>query len=248
MRAAPPILTLLLMALPPLAAVAQGGDSSIFGLVVYRGAESANSRVYIGREGKYRQVTSKFKAGQNIGFRMDGVLPGRYELLVTAPGGQPRRIWGVKVQSFEQKQVDVALDRCTTPEQELFYIEQGAPRSEDTIREWEGGWIQGSIVNEKGQCVDGRINLLRGVMVYRQITVGTPTLPAYYEDRNVTPGLYDLEYEPPANANLKRVRIEGVTIAPRSRTILGTIRVPLGSGGNALVKQPLPERVAQPLR
>lgn len=236
---------LLLTALTS-AAFAQG-NSSLFGMVIYRGGEPATARIYVGREGSYRQITSKFRAGRNIGFRLEGILPGRYELLVTAPGGQPRRIWGVQVSSFEQKEVSVTLNRVT-PEQELFCVEQGAPRMDDLPQNWQGGWLQGSLLNEQGNPVDGKIRLIRGTRIYRELVVGAPTLPAYYEERNVLPGLYDLEFEPAVSSGLKRVRIEKVTIAHRARTLLGTVQVPKLGAGDAVVILPMPERTVQPIR
>lgn len=247
MRSSLRLVILVSGALLPLSAWGQG-DSSIRGLVVYRGGEAATARIYVGREGKYKQVTSKFRGGRNVGYRLEGLLPGRYELLVTAPGAQARRIWGVKLNTYDQREVNVALDRAGTSEQGHFYLEEGAPRTDDLPRPWEGGWLQGTLLSEKGQVVDGTIKLLRGPMTYREIPVGTPTLPAYYENRDVMPGIYDLEYEPPPTAGLKRLRVEKVTIAPRARTILGTLHVPAAGPGDLIVKRSLPERVVQPIR
>jgi hypothetical protein len=237
----------LLAALGVTAAGAQGGDSSISGLVVYRGGEPANARIYVGREGKYRQVTSKFRAGQNVGFRLEQLLPGRYELLVTAPNAQPRRIWGIKLMTFEQRKVDVALDRATTPEQEVFYLEHNFPRLDDLPRDWEEGWLRGTVLSARGALVEGVVKLYRGSSVYREIAVGTPTLPAYFEDRGVTPGNYDLEFHPSPTSRLKRLRIERFNIAQRARTTLGTLRVPEGNPGDLQIIT-APERVLLPIR
>ena len=238
---------LLASVLLPVAAFGQG-DSSLFGMVLYRGGEAANARVYVGREGKYKQVITKFRAGKNIGYRLEGLNPGRYELLITATGAQARRAWGVKLGTYDQREINVTLDRATTPEQEHFYLEHGVPANDDLPRPWEGGWLQGSILSEAGRVVDGKIKLLRGPTTYREIVVGTPTLPAYYEHRDIMPGTYDLEYEPRASAGLKRLRVEKVVIAPRARTILGTLHVPAAGAGDPIVTRSLPERTVQPIR
>jgi len=229
------------------AAAAQGGDSSISGVVVYRGGEAANARIYVGRQGKYRQVTSRFRAGQNVGYRLEQLLPGRYELIFTAPNAQPRRVWGVTLMTFDQRKVDMALDRITHPEQELFYLEQGFPRLDDMPLHWEEGWLRGSVLTEKGALVDGSIKLFRGTRLYREIPLGSPTLPAYFEDRSVMPGNYDLEFHPTPTSRVQRLRIERFNIAPKARTTIGTLRPPEGNPGDLRILSSV-ERVLLPIR
>jgi hypothetical protein len=132
-----------------MAAGAQGGDSTIYGMVSYREGGPANARIYYARLGKYRQTTSRFKAGQNIGYEIRNLLPGRYELVVQAPGARPQRIWGISLMSFDKKLVNVTVDRCS-PEQELFWQERGQIRITDLPHDWEGGWLLGSLLAADG--------------------------------------------------------------------------------------------------
>src|SRR5579872_5222168 len=81
-----------LLASDTIPAQAQTGNSSLGGMVVYRGGDPAEARLWIGHEGHYRQTTCKTRGGKNVGYKLNGVIQGRYEVVVTAPGAQPRRI------------------------------------------------------------------------------------------------------------------------------------------------------------
>jgi len=237
----------ILIALLASQAAAQFGQSSITGMVTYRNGEPANARIYVGREGKYRSVSSKFRAGRNIGYQLRDLQLGRYELLVTAPGAQPRRIWGVTVGSFDQKTLNLVMDRVP-PDVELEYREEGAPNRDDVPRDWAGGWLEGRILTAEGYPAEGTVNLLRAGTLFHSQPMGTPTLPAYFETRTMVPGTVDLLFTPAPQAKLKPVRVEKIAVAQYSRTVLAPITVPAGLPTDPPAVLPLPERRVEPVR
>jgi hypothetical protein len=225
---------------------AQVGDSKISGLVTYSDGQPANARVFVGFQGKYRQVATRFRAGKNSGYTIGGLLPGRYELVVTAPAGKPQRIWGVTVGSFDDKQVNVVLQRCAAGE-ERFYTESGIPLQADMPHGWQGGWLQGTIMNAAGAPVEGTLNFYRGTVLYLSLPTGAPGMPAYFETRTIPPGTWDMVFIPSPSSRLKRARIEKVVVDPNSRTVLGTLTMQAGTETDAPAIIPVPERKSEPI-
>ncbi|MGV3724290.1 MAG: carboxypeptidase-like regulatory domain-containing protein [Actinomycetota bacterium] len=228
------------------AARAQVGNSSISGMITYSDGTPANGRVFVGFQGKYRQIGSRFRGGKNTGYTITGLLPGRYELIVTAPGAKPRRIWGATVGSFEEKLVNVELMRCTT-EEERFYTETGMALLADTPQAWEGGWLQGILLTEGGAPVEGTVNFYRGTVLNRTIPVGAPGMPAYFEIRNLPPGAWDILFVPSRTSKLKRVKLTNVIVDPSSRTFLEPVAIPAGTLEEAPAMLALPERSSRPV-
>ncbi len=210
---------------PP--AAAQTGNSSLSGLVTYEGGEPAAARIYYAREGKYRQTTSRFRGGRNQGFSITGMLPGRYELVVTAPGAKPKRIWGVVIAGFEKKELPVVLQRGT-PEEEMFFVESGVPIREDMPRDWSGAWVTGILLNEQRSPVEGDVHFYRAGTNYLTIPAGSPTLPAYFETREIPAGTWDIHFKPTQSARVKPVVIEQVPLEPNKRTIVPRVIAPAG--------------------
>ena len=225
---------------------AQTGDSSLSGLVTYSDGQPANARVFVGFQGKYRQISTRFKGGKNVGYTINRLLPGRYELVVTAPAGKPQRIWGVAVGSFEEKQVNVVLQRCAAGE-ERFYTETGIPLQADVPHDWQGGWLVGTVLNSDGNPVEGTLNFYRGTVLYLTIPTGAPGMPSYYETRTLPPGTWDMMFLPSPTSKLKRARLEKIVVDQNSRTSLGTITIPAGNEIEAPALLPVPERKAEPI-
>jgi hypothetical protein len=231
--------------LAPMAS-AQVGNSTIHGLITYSDGTLANGRVFVGFKGKYRQVGSRFRGGKNVGYQMPGLLAGRYELIVTAPGAKPQRIWGTTVGTFEQKQVNVTLQRCTPPE-ERFYTETGVALLDDQPHDWQGGWLQGIVLNDAGNPVEGTVNFYRGTVLNKTIPIGMPGMPAYFEVRDMPPGAWDILIVPSTTSKLKKARVTEVTADQNSRTFLGAITVPPGTLEEAPTAVALPERKSVPV-
>lgn len=227
-------------------ALAQTGNSTLSGLVTYRGGNLANARIYLGREGKYRSLTVKFRAGKNIGYSIPALTPGRYELIAAATGARPRRIWGVKINSFEEKQLNVVLEPCA-PADELFYTEEGTAIREDMPRTWGGGWLQSVFLTEQGAPVEGTIKVYRGFTVAMEQPTGSPTLPAYFETRDLQPGTYDLLFVPSLASKLKPIKLEKVTVDMNVRTVLDPVKVPPGFATDAPQIMPAPNRQLIPV-
>lgn len=228
------------------AARAQVGNSSISGMITYSDGAPANGRVFVGFQGKYRQIGTRFRGGKNTGYTITGLLPGRYELIVTAPGSKPQRIWGVTVGSFEEKLVNVTLARCTR-EEERFYTETGMALLADTPHQWEGGWLQGILLTESGSPVEGVVNFYRGTVLNKSIPAGAPGMPAYFEIRNLPPGAWDIMFVPSPTSKLKRVKVTDVIVDQNSRTFLEAITVPAGTLEEAPALLPLPQRASRPV-
>lgn len=227
-------------------AQAQVGNSTIQGMITYSDGMPANGRVFIGHKGKYRQVGSRFRGGKNMGYQIPGLLAGRYELIVTAPGAKPRRIWGTTVGSFDQKVVNVVLTRCK-PEEEYFYTETGIPLLDDQPHDWQGGWLQGIALTETGVPVEGTVNFYRGTVLNKTIPIGAPGLPAYFEVRDLPPGAWDILFVPSPTSRLKRAKLAEVIVDPNARTILGPVTIPAGTLTDAPAMLPLPERTSVPV-
>jgi hypothetical protein len=181
-----------------------------------------------------------------MGYTIGGLLPGRYEILVIAPGAHPKRIWGTNLGSFEEKQVNVVLRRANGAE-EMYYDEEGVPLKGDQPREWQGGWLEGIILSEKGVPVEGTINFYRGPTLNATIPVGGSGLAAYYEARNVPPGTWDIVFVPTPTARLKRAKLEKVQLDPDSRTILGALKIPAGTLEEPMATLTMPERKSIPV-
>lgn len=240
------VFTLALTALAPARVSAQVGNSSLSGLVTYSDGQPANARIFVGFQGKYRQVATRFRGGKNVGYTIPGLLPGRYELIVSAPAGKPRRIWGVSVGSFDQKQVNIVLQRCAAGE-ERFYTETGVPIQEDMPFGWQGGWLQGILLTQDGLPVEGNLNFYRGPTLYLTVPAGASGLPAYFETRSLPPGTWDVMFIPSPTSKLKRARLEKLVVDPNSRTILGPLTIPPGTELDAPAMLTLPERQSTPV-
>lgn len=239
-------LALALLALSPSPAHAQVGNSTLSGLVTYSDGQPANARIFVGLQGKYRQVATRFRGGKNTGYTIPGLLPGRYELIVSAPAGKPRRIWGVNIGSFDQKQVNIVLQRCPAGE-ERFYSETGVPIQDDMPFGWQGGWLQGVLLTQDGLPVEGNLNFYRGPTLYLTIPAGASGLPAYFETRSIPPGTWDVMFIPSPSSKLKRARLEKLVVDPNSRTILGPLTILPGTELDAPVVLTLPERQSTPI-
>jgi len=228
------------------AARAQVGNSTISGLITYSDGTLANGRVFVGHKGKYRQFGSRFRGGKNTGYTITGLLAGRYELIVTAPGAKPRRIWGTTVGTFEEKMVNVVLARCTAAE-ERFYTETGMALLEDTPQGWQGGWLQGILLTEEGLPVEGTVNFYRGTVLNKTIPAGAPGMPAYFEIRDLPPGAWDIMFVPSPTSKLRRAKITGITVDQNSRTFLPEVAIPVGTLTDAPMMIPAPERTSVPV-
>lgn len=239
-------LTLAVLALTPARVTAQVGNSSLSGLITYSDGQPANARVFVGYQGKYRQVATRFRGGKNVGYSIPGLLPGRYELIVSAPAGKPRRIWGVTIGSFDEKQLNIVLQRCAAGE-ERFYTETGVPIQDDMPFGWQGGWLQGTLLTQDGLPVEGNLNFYRGPTLYLTIPAGASGLPAYFETRMLPPGTWDVMFIPSPSSKLKRIRLEKLVVDQNSRTVLGSLTVPPGTELDAPVVLALPERQSTPL-
>ncbi len=220
---------------------AQTGQTTLTGMVTYRGGNVANARLYIAREAKYRSYAVKFRGGRNVGYSIPGLVAGRHELFVVAPSAHPKRIWGVDLDTFGEKQVNVVLEPAA-PANALFYQEEGIPIREDMPRNWVGGWLELRLLTEQGAPVEGTIKIYRGFTVAMEARMGTPILPAYFETRFLQPGTYDVLFVPSVTSKLKPVRIEKVTVEMNARTILEPVKVPAGFTTDAPVLVPCPER------
>ncbi len=155
-------------------------------------------------------------------------------------------MWGVQVGSFDQKQLNITLLRGT-PEEEQFFVEQGDPIREDMPREWGGGWITGVLLTQADHPVEGTVSLYRGPTLYTTLEVGAPTLPAYFESREVGPGTWDLQFNPSPTSRLRPIRLEKVVIDPNNRTVLAPVKVPPGAITDPPLIVPVPERTSVPV-
>ena len=225
----------------------QTGDSSLSGMVTYRDGQPASAVLYIGRQGKYRQTTCKLKAGKNVGYTLLGMLPGRHEIMVTAPGAKPKRLWGLQMMNAQQRQLNIVLDRANTAAEELYYSEEGDPIREDMPREWNGGWLEGIIVNSKGDPVEGTLKFYRAGTVFAEIPAGSPLLPAYFETRALTPGSCEVRFVPSGSATLKPVIVERMVVDQNARTRYGALVIPAGAATDNPVMLPAPEKKAAPV-
>jgi hypothetical protein len=246
MRAAAFWITALSVAALAQPARAQVGNSTLSGIVNYSDGQPANARIFVGIQGKYRQISTRVRGGKSVGYTINGLLPGRYELVITAPAGKPQRIWGVTIGSFEEKQVNVVLQRCAAGE-ERFYTETGVPIQADVPHDWQGGWVIGTILNPDGNPVEGTLNFYRGTVLYLTIPTGSPGMPAYFESRTLPPGTWDVLFLPSPTSKLKRARIEKVVVDQNARTTLGTITIPAGNEIEAPAILPAPERKSEPI-
>lgn len=219
----------------------QTGQTTLSGMVTYRGGNPANARVYIAKEGKYRSYAVKFRGGRNRGYTIPALTAGRHELFVVAPSAHPKRIWGVDLDNFGEEQVNIVLEPAS-PANTLFYQEEGVPIREDMPRNWGGGWLELRLLTEQGAPVEGTIKVYRGFTVAMEARMGTPILPAYFETRYLQPGTYDVLFVPSLTSKLKPVRIEKVTVEMNARTILEPVRVPAGFTTDAPALVPCPER------
>lgn len=238
------LLATAILLVPASLLAAEVGFSTLKGMVVYRGGEPANARIYAAHEGRYRSYTSKFKQDTNLGYTMENVRPGRYELVVTAPDAKPLRVFGVDLQPSMDREVNITLSKSEDPVDRLFFREQGRPSRQDVPRKWDGGWIEGTVLTEEGLPIDGVVRLLRGPAVIHNLYIGQPTIRPYFEERNVSPGQYALEIHPGETSGYKKVRIDKVSVKQNARTVLATIRIPKGAGEVIL---PTPESQANPI-
>lgn len=240
------LLVLLLLTAASLAGLAershaQIGNAELFGKVTFvDNGKPANARIKIGRRGKYRAVRVRTVAGRNQGYRITRITLGRYELIVTAPGAKARRIWGIKIGSFEKKELNIKLRRARG-QAARFYEEVGYPLVEDLPRDWEECWVEGILLSSKGVPVEGTIDFMRASKVFYTVRTGTPTLPAYFELRNLRPGTYNLRFTPSLNVGLKPAIIKDVLLNQRRRNVLAPIIIPEGRSSDLAVTLPAPE-------
>jgi hypothetical protein len=139
------------------------------------------------------------------------------------------------------------LDRANTVAEELYYQEEGDPIVEDMPREWGGGWLEGIVVNTKGDPVEGTLRFFRAGTVFAEIPTGTPLLPAYFESRTMPPGSWEVMFVPSGSAKLKPVRVERMVSDLNARTRYAALVIPPGAATDNPVTLPAPERKVVPV-
>lgn len=210
------------------AALAQVRDAAIRGSVHYEDGTPAPARILLGYEGRYTAYSTLTRDDQPAGYEISGLVPGRYEFVVSATRGKPFRYWGVELRGQQVRTMNLLLPLARERRDAFEIVEIGQPTRLDAPRRWKGAWLEGFALREDQFPADGSAGLFRNFRRLATVPLGNAPLPGYFQHRDLDPGTFDLVVEPPLDSGFRKARVRGVELREFCRTRVGPILLPRG--------------------